>query len=58
MQVGALVLGDVSALVLAHDRALVVAGSPRAATRSQLAMLLVMVGFTSLGLWLLSVSNS
>jgi len=58
VQVGALVLGHVSALVLAHDRALVVAGSPRAATRSQLAMLVVMVGFTSLGLWLLSVSNS
>ncbi len=58
VQVAALVLGHVAALVLAHDRALVVAGSPRAAVRSQVAMLVVMVGFTSLGLWLLSVANA
>jgi hypothetical protein len=54
VQVGALVLGHVAALVLAHDRALVVYGSPRAATRSQVVMLVVMVLFTTLGLWLLS----
>jgi len=58
VQVGALVAGHVAALVLAHDRALVVSGSARAATRSQVVMLVVMVAFTSLGLWLLSVSNS
>jgi hypothetical protein len=56
VQIGALVVGHVSALVLAHDRALVVYGSPRAAARSQIVMLLVMVGFTVLGLWLLSAA--
>jgi hypothetical protein len=54
VQVGALVCGHVAALVLAHDRALLVYGSPRAATRSQVVMLVVMVLFTTLGLWLLS----
>jgi hypothetical protein len=54
VQISALVLGHVSALVLAHDRALTLYGSARAATRSQIVMLLVMVGFTLLGLWLLS----
>ena len=56
VQVGALVTGHVAALVLAHDRALVVYGSPRAATRSQIVMLVVMVLFTLLGLWLLSAA--
>jgi hypothetical protein len=54
VQAGALVIGHVAALVLAHDRALAVYGSPRAATRSQIVMLLVMVCFTLLGLWVLS----
>jgi hypothetical protein len=54
VQMTALVLGHVAALVLAHDRALVVYGSARAATRSQVVMLVVMVVFTTLGLWLLS----
>jgi hypothetical protein len=57
VQVGALVLGHVAGLVLAHDRALVVHGSHRAATRSQLVMLVLMVCFTCLGLWLLSAAN-
>jgi hypothetical protein len=56
VQMGALVLGHVAALVLAHDRALAVYGSPRAATRSQVVMLAVMVCFTLLGLWLLSAA--
>jgi hypothetical protein len=56
VQVGALVCGHVAALVLAHDRALAVYGSARAATRSQIVMLVVMVCFTSLGLWLLSAA--
>jgi hypothetical protein len=56
VQVAALVTGHVAALVLAHDRALAVYGSPRAATRSQIVMLLVMVLFTLLGLWLLSAA--
>jgi hypothetical protein len=54
VQVGALVLGHVAGLVLAHDRALHVFDRAREATRSQYWMLVVMVAFTSLGLWLLS----
>ncbi len=54
VQVGALVLGHVAGLVLAHDRALALYRNGRDATRSQYWMLAVMVGFTSLGLWLLS----
>jgi tellurite resistance protein TehA-like permease len=57
VQVIALVVGHVAALVLAHDRALVVYEDPRKATRSQIAMLVVMVIFTCLGLWLLSAAN-
>jgi hypothetical protein len=58
VQVGALVAGHVAGLVLAHDRALAVFGSgTRAAVRSQYWMLTVMVGFTCLGLWLLSAVN-
>lgn len=58
VQVGALVAGHVAGLVLAHDRALELYGSARAATRSQVVMLLLMVAFTSLGLWLLSAALS
>jgi len=54
VQVAALVVGHVAGLVLAHDRALQVYGSPRAAIVSQVVMLVVMVMFTVLGLWLLS----
>jgi hypothetical protein len=57
VQVGALVLGHVAGLMLAHDKALSVYGDARAATRSQYWMLAVMVAFTSLGLWLLSSAN-
>ena len=56
VQVLALVIGHVAALVLAHDRALVVYGSAKAAARSQLVMLVLMVCFTCLGLWLLSAA--
>jgi hypothetical protein len=56
VQVGALVLGHVGGLVLAHDRALVVFTRLREATRSQCWMLAVMVAFTCLGLWLLSAA--
>lgn len=58
VQVGALVLGHVTGLVLAHDRALAMYRRMREATRSQYWMLVVMVGFTSLGLWLLSAVNT
>lgn len=57
MQVAALVVGHVTALVLGHDRALRVYPDPRLAARSQYWMLALMVGFTSLGLFLLSQSN-
>jgi hypothetical protein len=58
VQVAALVVGHVVALVLGHDRALVVYGSAQAAARSQVVMLVVMVCFTCLGLYLLSVANA
>ena len=57
VQVGALVIGHVAGLVLAHDRALISFGDSRTATRSQYWMLAVMIAFTSLGLWLLSAAN-
>ncbi|MGB2711732.1 MAG: fenitrothion hydrolase, partial [Conexibacter sp.] len=59
VQVAALLAGHVGGLVLAHDRALAVfRDDPRAAVRSQYWMLTVMVGFTCLGLWLLSAVNA
>jgi hypothetical protein len=59
VQVAALVAGHVGGLVLAHDRALAVFGDdPRTALRSQYWLLTVMVGFTCLGLWLLSAVNT
>ena len=57
MQVGALIAGHVTALVLGHDRALKVYGDTKLAARSQYWMLALMVGFTSLGLFLLSQAN-
>jgi hypothetical protein len=54
VQVAALVCGHAAGLTLAHDRALAIYRRPGDATRSQYWMLVVMVGFTSLGLWLLS----
>jgi hypothetical protein len=53
-QVAALLLGHVAGLALAHDRALVLYRKPEEAVRSQYWMLVVMVAFTSFGLWLLS----
>jgi hypothetical protein len=58
VQIGALVVGHVMGLVLAHDRAIALWTSARGAMRSQLAMLAVMVSFTCLGLWQLSVANA
>jgi hypothetical protein len=48
------VTGHVAGLLQAHDRALERYGDSRAAARSQQRMLVVMVGFTSLALWLLA----
>jgi hypothetical protein len=57
VQIAALVAGHIGGLVLAHDRALVLFRG-RAAVRSQYWMLAIMVGFTSLGLWLLSTVST
>jgi hypothetical protein len=57
VQVGALIVGHVVGLILAHDRALVYWPDYRQAARSQYWMLAVMVAFTCFGLYLLSVSN-
>jgi len=58
VQVGALVIGHVAGLILAHDRATAYWGDYRQAARSQYWMLAVMVAFTCFGLYLLSVANS
>jgi hypothetical protein len=57
VQVGALVVGHVIGLTLAHDRATAWWGDYRQAARSQYWMLAVMVAFTCFGLYLLSVAN-
>ena len=53
-----MVAGHVAALMLAHDRALALYENKRQAVRSQYWMLGIMVGFTSLALWLLSSANA
>jgi hypothetical protein len=53
LMVAFVVIGHVAALTLAHDRALSMYGQAKRAVRSQYWMLGVMVGFTSLALWLL-----
>jgi hypothetical protein len=58
VQVGALVIGHVIGLTLAHDRAITYWGDYRQAARSQYWMLAVMVAFTCFGLYLLSVANA
>ena len=58
VQVAALTAGHALGLTLAHDRALSSFRHARVAVRSQHWMLTVMVGFTSLGLLLLSASNA
>ena len=57
LQLGFVIGGHLAALMLAHDRALVIYRDVRAATRSQYWMLAIMVGFTSLALWLLSEAS-
>jgi hypothetical protein len=58
VQVAVVVVGHVAALALAHDRALSMYKDPRLAVRSQYWMLGVMVGFTSLALWLLAQAGN
>jgi len=57
-QVGIVVLGHIAALVLAHDRALSMYGQASLAVRSQYWMLGIMVGFTTLALWLLAQAGA
>jgi hypothetical protein len=57
-QVAFVIAGHVAGLTLAHDRALTMYSNARQAVRSQYWMLGVMVGFTSLALWLLSQANT
>ena len=56
-QVAALVTGHAAGLVLAHDRAVGTFRRPSDAARSQQWMLIIMVGFTSLALFLISTAN-
>jgi hypothetical protein len=56
VQVGALLVGHVTGLTLAHDKALKLYPDLQKATRSQYWMLTVMVGFTMLALWLISAA--
>lgn len=53
VQVAAIVLGHVTGVVLAHDRAVRLGGTERAARRAQYPLLAVMVGLTAGGLGLL-----
>jgi hypothetical protein len=54
VQIAVLVTGHVGGLTLAHDRAISIYRNTQEAIRSQYWMLIVMVAFTSFGLWLLS----
>ena len=58
LQVALVACGHVAALVLAHDRTLALYGQPRLAVRSQYWMLRIMIGFTTLALWLLAQAGS
>jgi hypothetical protein len=58
LQVAFVVAGHVAALALAHDRALALYRDAKLALRSQYWMLAVMVGFTSLALWLLAQAGA
>lgn len=57
-QVGLILSGHIASVVLAHREALRIFPDHRTATLSQLPMLLLMVGFTTLGLWILSLPIS
>jgi hypothetical protein len=54
LQTGALIVGHVIGLVLAHDKALAVFGTTRVALRTQYPLLALMILYTVGGLWLLS----
>jgi hypothetical protein len=58
LQVGLVVAGHVAALALAHDRALALYRQTRTAVLSQLWMLAIMIGFTTMALWLLKQAGT
>ena len=53
-QAGAVVIGHIIAIILAHRLALRLFQSPRAAVLSQAPLALFMIGYTFFGLWLLA----
>jgi hypothetical protein len=57
-QVGLILLGHIASVYLAHMEALRTFASARRATLSQLPLLVLMVLFTTLGLWILSLPLS
>lgn len=57
IEVGAIVIGHVAGLMLAHDLALGLYDRARVALRSQRWMLAIMIGFTLFALWLLAQSS-
>jgi hypothetical protein len=58
VKVALIVSGHVTALILAHDRAIAIYRDARQAVRSQYWMLGVMLGFTLLAVWLVSEANT
>ena len=58
VQFGSIVVGHAVALALGHDRALALFGTSRDASWSQIWMLVVMVIFSTLGLFLLTQANA
>lgn len=58
IQFGAIVVGHALALALGHDRALKLFGTSRDASWSQVWMLVVMLMFSTLGLYLLTQANA
>jgi hypothetical protein len=57
IQLALVVGGHVAGLISAHDRALTIFRDSRTAVRSQVPLLVTMVGLTLLALWLLSQQN-
>lgn len=58
VQFGSIVVGHAVALAIGHDRALTVFGTSREAAVSQVWMLTMMIGFSTLGLYLLTQANA
>ena len=56
IQAAVLVAGHVAALIVAHDRSVALAPSPRLALRTQYATLALMVLYTIGGLWVLTLT--